>query len=547
MMKKLICFLAFLFLVPVAFAEDAAPYIPGETTKTWFIEAFERGDMVLADLYCDLTFNDAAADLFGMDSEMLSALSDALGHAALTIGAGQTEDGLRVLLAGQYTADDGQAAALDATLDLTQSGVSIMSSIIPGERLNAEWTTLLALAGVSEAEILQLLDPQTLDVQAMAEELAAQSEASMEMIAQIAAPYGETILAHLSALPVEVQENVPAEQGFPAAATEICVTVTGKSVGNLFIALAEQLEQDATLCAILDSMLAESGEDVTTVQLCQAVRQSAAENLTDEEYPIYLYIGMDEAGNFLYLNAVTENVDGEELLLALIAAPDEDDPSLMALSFELLSLTAEDEISDGLSILALYPLEQAEENAVDLQIYTELYADKTTVFSGEFALGAGSVLTEDELRGEALACSLALAAADAEDVVSMAISVDSLRSETAEGGEQSSLAGTLDLGSGDMHLPLSCEVYSLTENTANGPTMTITSFFYAPNLGMEKIIGGCTLYTASYAPDLSAVTNLALETAAPEEIDALAQRAMISLQNTLVSLLELLPPALMGE
>ncbi|MBQ7825832.1 MAG: hypothetical protein IJ337_05720, partial [Clostridia bacterium] len=124
-MKKLICFLVFLFLMPVALAEDAAPYVPGTATKALFAEAFDRGDMLLASMGVDVTFSENAADIFEEDAELLGALSEALKNATLTGGIGQIEDGVRVLLAGQYEKDE-QTAELSLTLDLTAQGASLM-------------------------------------------------------------------------------------------------------------------------------------------------------------------------------------------------------------------------------------------------------------------------------------------------------------------------------------------------------------------------------------------------------------------------------------
>ena len=542
MMKRLICFLALLCLVSTACAQEAMPYVPGETSKTLFIEAFERGEMVCIDLYGDMTFSENAAALYGLDGTMLGAISEILRHTGLTVGAAQLENGLRLLLAGQYTADDGQSAGLDATLDITADGVSLMSSVIPGERVTATWDTLMQLAGVSAADLDMLLNANKADMLAMVDELAAQSEASMELIAQIAAPYLQTISEHIAALPMEVLENVPADAGFPAAATELNLTITGKAVGDLLIALAGQLEQDATLCAILDNMLAESGEDVTTVQLCQAIRQSAAESLTDEEYPIYVYVGMDEMGNFLYLNIVVDNSEGESFIIALMNVPAEENPSLTKLSLDALLIDAADQITDGVTFSALYTGAEAE--AADVQVYMDLYAESEAVFSGEFKLNGGAFVSEDALRGESYAWSLVLAALDGEDVLSMMLSTESLKSETAEGGEQSTFTCALDIGDGSMHIPMTCEVYTLTEAAQSGPTMSVSAFFTAPTLGVSKCLQGCTLRTAVYTPDLSAMTSTALETASPEALEALAQRAMLNAQGTVSALFELLPAAL---
>ncbi|MBR4038529.1 MAG: hypothetical protein IKJ11_00350 [Clostridia bacterium] len=544
MMKKLICILTLLCLLGTSCAQAESAYVPGEATSAMFIEAFERGDMVLANLHSDVTFSESAAGLYGMDSTLLSAIGETLSHTDLIVGAKQLENGLSLLLAGQYTADSGEYVVLDVTLDVTQDGVSVMSSAIPGERLTASWDTLMQLAGTSAAELEMMLGVSQLDMQTMAEELSAQTEASLDMITRIAAPYLQTISEHLAAVPQEVLENVPADGGFPAAATEITWTITSKAVGELLIALATQLEQDTTLCAILDSMLAESGEDITTVQLCQAIRQAAAEDLTDEEYPLTVFLGMDENGDFLYLNTVVEDSAGESFLIALISAPDEEKPGFSRLSLDVLTATAEKHILEGFTLSVLYSAPGAQ--MTDVQASMDLYAEGDMVFNGEFTLYGGASATEDGLRGEAYDWSLILVALDGEDMVSMMLSTSLQQSETAEGGEQSTFTCALDVGDGEMHIPVTCEVYTLSETGFHGPTMTTTSRLDAPTLGLSECIGSCTLSTASYTPDLSAVTDIALETASSADLEALTQRAMVNIQNTLSTLYNLLPAALTG-
>ncbi|MBQ7886002.1 MAG: hypothetical protein IJ313_03815 [Clostridia bacterium] len=541
MMKKLLCFLAFLFLMPMAYAEEAMPYIPGSVTQALFADAFTRGDMILASMGWNLTFSENASELSEEDAVMLEAISEALKSTTLTAGAGQIEDGVRILLAGQYEKDERQAV-LDLTLDLTTQGISVMSSAIPNERFTAGWETLLVLGGMSPEEAAQLLSLRELDVQTLLAEFLREAEAALALIGQVAAPYGETILAHISALPIEVREDVPAEAGFPAAATEISMTISSKALGNLIIALSEQLEADTTLCALLDMVLAESGEEITAAQLCQAVREIAAQKLTDEDYPVFIYIGQNSEDEFLYFNIVRSDAAGVTSLLSLIATPDEEAPDTTLLMFDALTLSPEDEILDGVSLVAAYP--QATQDRTDVLVYLDVFADGEALLSCESALSEGAVTTEDALRGRAAVCSLLLTAADGEDVVSMALTTDSLQSETAEGGEQAAVTGVVDVAAGDVQIPLDFEAYTLTEQTQDGPVCTLTSFFRAPLLGVQEYIESYALYTAAYEPDLSTVTDIALETASAEEIEAFASRVALSIENTVDTLIELLPEAL---
>lgn len=542
-MKKLICVLVLLLFVPVAFAEDASPYTPGAATKALFAEAFERGDMLLASMGWDMTFSESAADFLDEDAAMLSALSDALRNTTLTAGIGRLDDGVRVLLAGQYAKDD-QTAALDLTLDLTAQGVCVMSSAIPGERLSAGWATLLTLSGMSPEEAEQLLSLREADVQALLGQILEEMQSAFELAGQIAAPYGETILAHIAKLPIAVLENVPAESGYPAAATETSLTISSKWLGDLIIALTEQLEADSTMCAFLDMALAESGEEITAVQLCQAVREVAAESLTDENHPLFIYIGQDENGSLLYFNLIRRGEDDVTAVFSLISKPNEEMPGAVMLTLDALTFSPEQEITDGVSLIATYPQESGD--GTDVQVILDMYAEGKKLLETEFSLTEGPVTTEDALRGRAAVCSMILGAADGEDAVSMMLTTDSLQSETAEGGEQATITGMLNVSADDMELPMTFELYSLTEKAQDGPISTLSSFFRAPQLGIEEYIESYAFYTAAYEQDLSAITTLALETASPEAIEALAGRAMNALQQKLDTLLTLLPVALVN-
>ena len=300
MIKRILSVLliAMLLALPAAQAEQNI-HTPGQVSLAWFSDAFERGDIILMDMNFQLAMNENCTALFGEDAKFLGALSKVLPQTTLTLGAARLSDGIRLLFGGQYAANE-QTAALDLLVDLTRDGLTVVSSSIPGERLTASWETLLLLYGVSAEQTAQILSLRDADLEAMMAELAAQLAPTLQIAAQIAVPYGEIILQHLGELPREILTDVPAKGVYPAAATEVCILITPKSLGDLFTALANQLENDTTLCAILDAYLAQSGESITTTQLCQAVKASAAESMTDESTPLHVYIGMDEAENFLY-------------------------------------------------------------------------------------------------------------------------------------------------------------------------------------------------------------------------------------------------------
>jgi len=541
MIKRILSILliAMLLMLAGAQAEETA-YIPGETSLALFSEAFEQGDMILMDMSVQLTTNENFSVLFGEDAELLSAISKALPQTTLTMGLARLGNGVRLLFGGQYATDD-QAAVVDLLVDLTADGVTIISSSIPGERLTARWETLLTLCGVGAEEAAQILSLRDTDWEAMIAEMAAQLAPMIELTAQIAKPYGNTIASHIAALPTEVRTNVPAENGFPAAASEVCFLITQKAIGDLITDLASQLEADATLCALLDAALAQSGESLTTAQLCQAVKASAAESLTDESAPLHVYIGMDEADQFLYTSA-SSPVEGAPMF-SLVCAPHED-TGLSMISIDYLTLNAEGNPQDGFSAAALYQPTPTESSTLDLQLYLEAYEDETVILAVESAFAEGGATTEDGLPAHAGYYAINLAADDSGEIVSMSIASESVQAATAEGGEASRFDAALEMSAGEVSIPVTYEISSVTVPGESGPVSSVSSLLSAPMLGVDSYTESCMLYTAAYELNVDGLTETALETASEAELEALASRAAASIQETLNTLMTLLPPEL---
>lgn len=540
MMKRIPILLALILalFLPAALAEDAAPYTPGEVTETLFAEAFGRGDMLTLDMQFALMTGENAADLFGTDAETLSAIAEVLENSIFTVGAGKIEDGLRVTLKGDYTVD-ADCAVLSAALDLTKTGVALSGNFLPGEKITANWETLLALSGLGEEEIAAVMSLRDADIEALLAEVLASLEPLLDMAAQIAAPYGETILQHLSALPMVVNENVPAEAGYPAAATELQIQITEKAVGDLIIALANQLKQDATLCALLDALLAETGEALTTVQLCDAIIQTASEELTDETLPLNLFIGMDADGSLLYVNVSCEHADHSYSIISFISGMHEETGASL-ISFDMLMLTPEQAISDGFSLIAAYTVDDANRNICSTEVLFSAYADEQEVAA--FSLYTDNALNPENPNGYNGLMAMTVDATDGYNPVSMGMDagVYSLRTES---GEELLVEGAFTAAAESQEIAAAFEGTLVTELAGSLPVSVMTESLQMPELGIAEWRETYTLTAAPQTED-EPLTVTALETAAPEELEALAGRAMERLEMTLTILSEILPPAL---
>ena len=542
MMKRIPLLLALILalFLPAALAEDAALYTPGEVTETLFAEAFDRGDMLTLDMQFALALSENASEIFGEDAEVLAAFSEALENSIFTVGAGKIDNGLRVTLKGDYTVD-AQSAVLDVTLDLTETGVALSGSFLPGEMVAANWETLLALLGMSEEEIASVMSLRDADFETLITELIAALEPMIDMAAQIAAPYGETILQHIAALPMVLNENVPADAGYPAAATEMQIQITEKAIGELIIALADQLKQDTTLCTLIDTLLAETSDSEmpTTVELCDAVIQVASEGFTDESLPCNLFIGMDEAGIPLYMNLSKEHANGTFSLVSFISGQLEDTGATL-LNFDLLVLTADQEISDGVSFVFANSTDEANPNVTSTEMLLSAYAEGAEVAAISFYID--NAPNPENPNGYDCLLTTTMNVADGEDVVSMGMdaSVYSLRTEM---GEEMLVEGSISATADNEEFSAAFEGTLVTEPAGDLPVAMMTETLQMPELGIAE---WCETYTLTAMPQIvpQDLTVTALETASPESLEALTGRAMGNIEQTLTLLLEMLPPAL---
>ena len=536
MMRKtmLLMMLILVLALPASLAEETVVYTPGAATENLFAEAFARGEMLSLDMQFDLALSENANEIFGEDVGMLLAVSEMLKNTKLTIGAGKIDSGIRVILAGDYTADSGNAA-INAALDLTYDGLALTGSFLSGEVLTAKWETLLSLCGLSDEEMAAILSLRDADLAVLLAELMQQIAPMLEMAAQIAAPYGETILTHIAGLPMVINENVPAEYGYPAAASEMQIQVTAKAVGDLVVALASQLKQDATLCALLDMVLAESAETegMTTAQLCDAVTEAAQEELTDETKPLNIFIGMDAAGNVLYLNIIAENEDGTYFTVNYIGGQlEESDASLI--NIDVLTLTAEQDILDGFSFVLAYDIDDANSNIMSMEMLLGGYVDGAEILS--LTLYTDNAAADFEgISGYAGILTMALNALDGETTANVSMNADLAALPSSNGGEEISLAGSMTIAAEGEEIPLTFDAGLLTE----GATAVMTEAVQLPDFGIAEWRETYTLTAAAQEPAAEA-TVLALETASPEALEAMAGRAVSALEQTISALLELL-------
>ena len=551
MMKRLLCLLLAILLpicpLSVALAEaQHTPYRPGALTRSLFLEAFQRGDAVCADLGQSLTLNAEALGLTGEDAELLSAVMDALSHTQITAAAVKLEDGVLLELAGTYFTEE-DSVSIDAQLEITKTGLALTSdTVLPGERVTVTWEALLALLGVSEEDAGQLLALRSMSLQQLQEAAESYIRMFTLMAQQLAAPYAQILSDFVAAQPVSVEENVAAEGFFPAAAKETAVIVTSKAVGELLVTLCNQLEQDAALAPMLDALLAQaepdSGIPSTTAALCAAVRQEAM-TLTDEEYPLYLVTGTDADGRPLYGSLCAVLEDGSTAALNLIDCAETPEDGLSC----LLQVFASDPegVYTGLTASLDYAGDPADPQVIALSIAADVQAGDQSLFSTTIDIDTEPMITEEGLSGYSGIYSYTATIPGEDGPVTISCYGEAEHALTADGGESTYSYGVSETYMGDELLQqTSTQAGFAVVPGEDGPEGEYIQQMTSPQIGIDESAFGLWLYTLPYAPD-NTLTELALDTASEEDIQALMLRATTNIQSPMDALFALLPEELL--
>lgn len=538
MIRKLALILSLVMFLfsPTAFAQEGI-YMPGETAAQLFVDAFESGKIVKADIQLDFSANPDKLNLDEEEAVILSALS----NATLTVGAGKIENGLRIEIGAEYGAD--MPVAADAALNIMYDGLLLESSLIEGEGISARWETLLALCGMDSQQAQMILSLRDADLPALAEQLFISTIPYIQMASQALTPYGETIRQAIAALPIETEENLPADGHYPAAAQGIYIPVTASDLGGLIIQLADQLENDAMLSMLISAALAELPDSPfsSAAQLCAAAREAGAA-MTDTAHPVVFYAGLDNAGKPLYVGAVLQEESLPLASVEIVHAPGES-PSRGAFSLGAHLYESEETVSDGLDISGTYFADPANPNLYAYSLTFGIRAEGEAILVAEAEVSQDASIIDGQ-QGYSGKQSFSFNIDDGPDVVSIVMTSESGCARTAVGGEYAQITGSLDVLSGEAVSPVTFACEFAAAPGAEGPTATYTETGSAPSIGIDNYDQLCTLYTATYDPaQIASLQILQLESATSEDIDALAGRIMQSAQAIVRTLRAELSPA----
>lgn len=554
MKKRIFCLVLALcaaLALSAAFAEESAQaYVPGEVTRSLLADAFRSGQIITGDL--NLVFKPNAAMLTSSDEEkeLLDAVEEIVNSATISLGAGRIDGGVRIELGGVYqNAGANRAATADAALNLTTRGVSLESSLIQGEKITATWQTLLRLCGADESivALLDALQQGQIDMS----ELSAAAASSFEEAALLLLPYGETIYAFIDELPFELKENLPASNGYPAAAQEAKVTCTEKQIAELIVLLTNQLENDETLAPMIDQWLAqiagaysdvsEASDFPTTASLCAAIREAAVSQLTDEDRPYTLFIALDESGAPLYITFQHDEADGSyefaNMLFDLSA------PSGITIRAEAFSADADDNLNNGFGISAAYT--SLSQNPYDYNMDISYYTVQNgTTARTDCVLSSEAFTTDDQLPGCKSTGNMNLSDTDGNLIA--VYTFEDEQALTPDGGERSDGSINADIYSGGQSMAFNAQFRQSVAPSADGLTGTASVIYDMSELGIDEIGLTIGLRTGSYDPAASAaLKETALETVSTEEMNALAERAYAAVISKALEVSSLLPQKIM--
>lgn len=530
-----------------ALAEQAepAPYTPGEITSAMF-ENLPVNTMTAAEMQLFASFGEGFAESTGIDADTLAAISEALSQAGLHMSVGEIDGGMRLTLGAYYGLNDSMVTA-SAALNITKAGLCLESNLLD-RRITVTWETLLRLLGADDETIAALKSLTELSEEDITDALNAlfeQLAVYAQKAGEVAAPYLEAVAAFATSLPMDVQENVPAENGFPAAASEITISCTDKALGELLIALADILEKDETLVPLLDQMIAGSTTAIShngvtatnTAEACALLRTAVSEELTDETRPLQLIIAFDEDSMPVYGAVYKAFEDGSAFTVsATLTQPEE---NKVAISFVAGLFDAEGSFEDGMSADFIIGANADDPNAALVETQVAVVAD------GELKMSQTQSIAVASLEGDAPGMTMSYALSQTQEDAAVDLSMVGYAAPNEKNGENASYTGLMTVTAEDQTISSQLN-YALSSSVEeDGPFAQLIFSLSTPDVGLDEYGISLVSYTYPYDPaQTNALEECALETATSEDMDALLGKAAQAAQEKLSALLTLLPAKL---
>lgn len=544
MKKRILAFLTALCMLlstTGALAESAA-YTPGQTTFALFESAWNAGEIITADIGLNVDLNLDALGVAGEEAAIVEGVVAMLQGATISVGAGRTENGVRIELGGTLVNEANESASIEVSAEMTRDGLSIESDLIPGQKITAAWETLLALCGASEAEIAQIMSIRDMDVNALIEQLKAQLPVLLESAMAVAAPYGETISAFLNTLSFEEITDVPEQEGYPAVAALGRVTFTPKDLAPLFTALADQLEQDATLSPLLDSLLAElASSPATTAEFCAAMREFAA-SITNET-PFVLDVGVSENGEVLYIEFYDAPATGSTGYLGLFAYPT-GEPNAYSYWLGFSSYPDGATIENAFYMGFDMTMDPADPLVFDMTMDMGMTAEGQNILTANASVANQAITTDEGMPGYSSTMQMTENMDIEGDQVRALVSTQEVWAQTANAGEAFALQGTFDYYFPDMSFTLNAFEEGMFTPDGSGVDGAMKAGLQMPDFGVNAISMSVGIRSEAHTP--AQLTQLALETVSSEQMTELENAVMNALYAKTLDAMAVIPPELLA-
>jgi len=550
-MKKwmaLVLTFCMLLTASAAWAEEAdASFVPGESVKQ-LLQAFEAGYMLKGNLSAQLDANVADMDLWGSDADLAYALQEALSGFTVSGGFGKVEDGYRMEVGATLTHETSdRMAEIWAALDVTKDGLALESDLIEGKRVSIQWETLLAMMEVPQEQIDQIMMLKQMDLKALAQMYMQMAEEMAKTAAQLCAPYAFTVASHIAKLPTEEEANTPWDEHYPEAAKKTTVRFSQKHVGDLIVALCDQLVQDQNLLPMLEMAmqsgmltLTNTGNQAASVaEWCAQLKADAQASLTSEALNYEVVIGKDSIGDILFVGATETMEDGTLLAVRCICDVDR------------FSLTAEQQEPSGEVSCDLSLSVGCSEN-----FYDPMLRDASVQFSLNAVDGSMLLLSFDAATSPLARYGLPAYGGDVSVEFLMLdeewnltdVSLQALSSmfETAGGGEEAHAYGSIRVEAEDQLVPVHFEQHMYALNGEAAPEIIYAESVAVPQMGVYEAGYVSRVWAEKYdAAASAALEQIAVETAGEDVMEALLEEAEAGLLAREEAAYEILPEDVM--
>ena len=520
-----------------AFAEEADLYVPGARTRELFGAAFDAGKLITGDLTLHLDL-DPEVFAFGPEEiDQVNAVLKVIDKAHISFGMGKFDGGFRLELGAALEAQEGgNPASIDAAANLTWDNISLESNLLPGKRVTLEWETLMALMRLDSNAISAVSQLRQLGPDVVMREISKLLDTTLgdllERFSAAATPYLTIFGEHAVKLDMQVQENVPAQGNYPAAAWQITTYISVQEIASFVSDIADRL--------VIDGFVAANSSDLVDL------RKSIAE-LKTKQGGFIVTVGLDGDGLPLFLVA---NVDGAAdkgvYMLSFIRKTEGEADGLCAFDIYALHSDAAGSGLDTFSMSCAFTAGMFDpqlKNGGDMNMTISVVSDGAPLYGYDYSMTIGRATTDDGLPSVVMSNTFAQTLEN----VRMIGNGDTSYALTADGGESVGVTSSFDTyvnkaGPAKTTVQASSAFAPDGDGGVAGQSAVAASL---PDYGLNAYGIGLSFTSKDYDPQTTAALDeLALEALTVDEMNSLQQVLAINVMSRFFAIVANLPEPL---